>query len=112
MTPSAPGADPVPFRRRGHGASQELPAGAAPPTASGSGRVSRLARLMALALRAEEFDIARDALLDVQCRRRELDRSLRVAELDGDVVLRAIDPAQLVDDSWPPLSLTSLFLLG
>ena len=55
MTPSAPGAGPVPFRRRGRGASQALPAGAAPATASGSGRVSRLARLMALALRGEEL---------------------------------------------------------
>jgi hypothetical protein len=53
VTPSATVEGPVHFRRRGHGAPKELHAGTL--TTAGSGRVSRLARLMALARRREEL---------------------------------------------------------
>src|SRR5262249_5370441 len=53
MTPSPTVDGPVHFRRRGRGAPKELHTGRAPATAAG--RVTRLARLMALALRCEEL---------------------------------------------------------
>jgi hypothetical protein len=51
VTPTATVEGTVHFRRRGHGAPKELHTGMAPATADG--RVPRLARLMALALRCE-----------------------------------------------------------
>ena len=54
----------------------------------------------------------RHALLDVQRRRRELDRPLGVAELDLDVVLRRGDPAELVDEVHVPRGAAELAVGG